>query len=111
MLNFLVPALTKLAQSAVPAGSGGAITPQGTNWEIAADRVSVLAMVVEAAGPLFCPHALATSNNLLRPLLSAPGIPVAMKLVALRALGSVLASAGPPTSSGEGAVLFPIWKE
>lgn len=110
LLSCMVPATVALAQRAVPAGFESGATSEA-DWLAAEDRIGVLAILAEVSGANFSPHAVETTTSLLRPLLSAPAVPLSVKLVALRALGPVLASTGLPTSSGPGAALLPFWKD
>lgn len=109
LLGCIVTATVTLAQRAVPDGIETR-PPASADWTLAEDRLSIVAIIAEVAGAGFSPCAVQTATVLLRPLLTAPAVPLSVKLVALRALGPVLAST-PPTSSGRGAELLPFWKD
>lgn len=110
LLGCIVPAIISLSQKAVPSGFETTATCE-TDWTAVEDRLDVVAVIAEVAGPGFSPHAVQTTTGLLQPLLHASTVPLAAKLVALRALGPVLASAGPPTPNGPWAMLLPFWKD
>jgi len=110
LLGCIVPAMVSLAQKAVPAGFASAVSSE-TDWTATEDRLKVVASIAELAGPSFFPHAVETATSLLHPLLFTPAVPLAVKLVALQALGPVLASAGAPTLNGPGSALLPFWKD